>query len=323
MPTPLNTTAAINATDSNNGLKPDAFYSKALLTMLRQTTYKHRSFAESKPLPRNFGDTINFRRYSKLEPVSTPLTEGVTPDGKTASGSSITATLKQYGDVMYWTDVVEDEQLDDVKAEYTIELGYQAQESLDNIAREAMYTEASKTYANGVTSAEAMEDADAFRPTIDLFRKVALGMKTNHIKPNRKAGSRYAVLIGAQGMYDLLDDEKLEKKYMLTGGTNQPIKDNMVVDIYDLHFVEILNDKVVEGKSGAKVHVAFVIGNEAYAETMLEGRNVQVISKALGSAGTEDALNQRSSIGWKIMGYAVKVLTPLAINAVHFVPSEA
>ena len=173
--------------------------------MLRQTSYKHRSFAESKPLPRNFGDTINFRRYSKLEPVSTPLTEGVTPDGKTASGSSITATLRQYGDVMYWTDVVDDEQLDDVKAEYTVELGYQAQESLDNIAREAMYVEASKTYAGGATSVEAMTDDAAHRATIDLFRKVALGMKTNHIKPNRKAGSRYAVLIGAQGMYDLLD----------------------------------------------------------------------------------------------------------------------
>lgn len=325
MPTPLNTTAAINATDANNGLKPDAFYSKALLTMLRQTAYKHRSFAESKPLPRNFGDTINFRRYSKLEPVTTPLTEGVTPNGKTASGSSITATLRQYGDVMYWTDVVEDEQLDDVKAEYTVELGYQAQESLDNIARAAMYSEASKTYANGVTGLAAMENTDAFRPTIDLFRKVALGMKTNSIKPNRKAGGRYAVLIGAQGMYDLLDDEKLEKKYMLTGGTNQPIKDNMVVDIYDLHFVEILNPLVQDGGADddVKVHTAFVIGNEAYAETMLEGRNVQIITKALGSAGTEDALNQRSSIGWKIMGYAVKVLTPLAINAVHFVPSEA
>lgn len=325
MPTPLNTTSVINATDANNGLKPDAFYSKALLTMLRQTDYKHRMFAESKPLPRNYGDTINFRRYSKLEPTTTPLTEGVTPDGKLASGSSITATLKQYGDIMYFTDVVEDEQLDNVKAEYTVELGYQAQESLDTIARTAMYAEASKTYANNVTDLASMEATDAFKPTLDLFRKVALGMKVNNIKPNRKAGNRYAVLIGAQGMYDLLDDEKLEKKYMLTGNTNQPVRDNIVVDIYDLHFVEAQNILIQDGGAGGdvKVHTAFVIGNEAYAETMLEGRNVQVISKALGSAGTEDGLNQRSSIGWKIMGYVVKVLTPLAINAVHFVPSEA
>lgn len=320
----MNTTSAINATDSNNGLKPDAFYSKALLTMIRQTTYKHRMFAEQKTLPKHFGDTINFRRYTKLEPVSTPLTEGVTPDGKSAQGSSLTATLAQYGDIMFFTDVVEDEQLDDVKAEYTVELGYQAQESLDTICRTKMYAEASKTYAGGATSLETMADGEAYRPTLDLFRKVALSMKTNHIRPNRKAGNRYAVLIGAEGMFDLLDDEKLEKKYMLTGGTNQPIKNNIVVDIYDLHFVEVLNPLIQVGgaSSDVNVHTAFVIGQEAYAETMLEGRNVQVITKALGSAGTEDGLNQRSSIGWKIMGYTVKVLTPLALNAVHFVPTN-
>lgn len=316
----LNTTTAINGTDTNHGLKPDAFYSKALLTMLRQTNYKHRMFAEVKQLPRHIGDTINFRRYTKLAPVTTPLTEGVTPDGATASGSSITATIKQYGDVMFFTDVVEDEQLDDVKAEYTVELGYQAQESLDTIAREAMYTEASKAYAGGATGTAGMTATEAYKPTLDLFRKAALAMKTNGIKPNRKAGNKYAVLIGAEGMFDLLDDEKLEKKYMVTGNTNQPIKDNIVVDIYDLHFVEVLNPKIVEGD--VNVHVAFVIGHEAYAETMLEGRNVQIITKALGSAGTDDALNQRSSIGWKIMGYAVKVLTPLAITAVHYVPSN-
>lgn len=326
----MNTTSAINATDSSNGLKPDAFYSKALLTMIRQTSYKHRMFAEERPLPRNYGDTINFRRFNKLAPATTPLTEGVTPDGKAASGTSLTATVKQYGDVMYFTDVVADEQLDDVKAQYTIEMGYQSQETLDVLARTAMYTEASKVYAGGATSVTGMDNTAAYRPTLDLFRKVALSMKTNNIKPNRKAGNRYAVLIGSAGMFDLLDDDKLEKKYMLTGNTNQPIRDNIIVDIYDLHFVEVLNPYIQEvevGSDGSKhtinVHSAFVIGQEAYAETKLEGRNVEVISKALGSAGTEDALNQRSSIGWKIMGYVVKVLNPLAIHAVHFVPTNS
>lgn len=320
----LNTTAKINSSDTNSGLKPDAFYSKALLTMLRQTVYKHRMFAEERDLPRNYGDTINFRRYTKLAPVATPLTEGVTPEGKLATGSSLKATIKQYGDVMYFTDLVEDEQLDNVKAEYTVELGYQAQESLDENAKKAMYNEASKSYAGGATSLANMTDDEAHRPTLDLFRKEALMMKTNNIKPNRKAGNRYAVLIGSAGMYDLLDDEKLEKKYMLTGNTNQPIRDNMIVDIYDLHFVEVLNPLIQKGgaSSDINVHTAFVIGQEAYAETKLEGRNVQIISKVLGSAGTSDPLNQRSSIGWKINGFAIKVLNPLAIVAVHFIPTN-
>ena len=41
------------------------------------------------------------------------------------------------------------------------------------------------------------------------------------------------------------------------------------------------------------------MGANAYATTMIEGGGLETIIKQLGSAGTADPLNQRSTVGWK------------------------
>jgi hypothetical protein len=41
--------------------------------------------------------------------------------------------------------------------------------------------------------------------------------------------------------------------------------------------------------------------------------NVRVITKGLGSAGVEDPLDQRQSIGYKITGFSAKVLRPESV----------
>lgn len=320
MPINTNTRAAINATDSNAGLKPDAYYDKILLEMLRQTNFMHRKFAKKKSLPKNFGDTVNFRRFEKLAVNVTPLTEGVSPDGKLASAESITATIAQYGDVMYFTDRVDNEQLDDVVTEYTVELGYQAAESLDQVAREAIIGEASVFYA-GTGNAGVNDLASTDIPTIDDFRKIVLSMKLNHIKPERSTG-KYVALVSPAVMFDLLDDATLEK-YMQYGMTNSPMKDNMVADIYDLRFMEVLNAKAVANTVPVDVHHSLVIGNEAFGDVELAGEgNVKIIKKGLGSGGTADPLDQRQSVGWKVNGYTCKVLTPLAVYDYMSVPTQ-
>ena len=65
-------------------------------------------------------------------------------------------------------------------------------------------------------------------------------------------------------------------------------------------------------------------GELAQAEIKIEGEgDVQTIVKALGSAGTEDPLNQRQSIGYKINAFAVKRLYEEAIVRYESVPSTS
>lgn len=70
-------------------------------------------------------------------------------------------------------------------------------------------------------------------------------------------------------------------------------------------------------KSGADVlniHHTFVLGEECLFRIGVEGHtSPQFITKPLGSAGTEDPLNQRQSIGWKIDSLGYKVPNPDAV----------
>ena len=97
MATVTQTTGVINTGSGAVATKPAAFYDKVLLKTLRARSFNHSAFAQSRPMPKNAGDTINFRKIGVLAPATTPLTEGVTPDGNSATVTGISATTAQYG----------------------------------------------------------------------------------------------------------------------------------------------------------------------------------------------------------------------------------
>ena len=54
-------------------------YYDRLLLMTAYPTLIYNKFAQKRVLPEKNGDTIVFRRYSRLSTVPIPLTDGVTP----------------------------------------------------------------------------------------------------------------------------------------------------------------------------------------------------------------------------------------------------
>jgi N4-gp56 family major capsid protein len=64
------------------------------------------------------------------------------------------------------------------------------------------------------------------------------------------------------------------------------------------------NDKVYAvnaGKGGANVYGTLILGDNAYGVTDITGGGLQHSVKQLGSSGTADPLNQRATVGWKLM----------------------
>ena len=49
---------------------------------------------------------------------------------------------------------------------------------------------------------------------------------------------------------------------------------------------------------------------------------METIVKQLGSGGTEDPLNQRGTVGWKVTGYVTKILNQLGILRVECCSAE-
>lgn len=71
------------------------------------------------------------------------------------------------------------------------------------------------------------------------------------------------------------------------------------------------------------IHYSYVLGEECLFRIGIEGHTApQFIKKEKGSAGTEDPLNQRQSIGWKIDSLGYKVPNPDAVVAYLSCPTQ-
>lgn len=73
-------------------------------------------------------------------------------------------------------------------------------------------------------------------------------------------------------------------------------------------------------KKGVDIHSTLVFGADAYGVIDVAGSGaVQTIIKPAGSAGSADPLNQRSTVGAKVMAYAAVILNDLWIVSIEHV----
>ncbi len=85
--------------------------------MTAYPTLVHTKFAQKRVLPEKMGDTIVFRRYSRLDTVPVPLVDGITPPGSPLSATDIKARVDFYGNFVTVTNQVELTVEDRVKIE--------------------------------------------------------------------------------------------------------------------------------------------------------------------------------------------------------------
>ena len=66
---------------------------------------------------------------------------------------------------------------------------------------------------------------------------------------------------------------------------------------------------VAANSSLPEVHGTIIYGQDyAGSVSLVGGKNIRMIAKGLGSSGTEDPLDQRGTLGWKIKGYTATIL---------------
>lgn len=297
------------------------YYDKTLLELLRHKLQLHLRFGQRKPMPKNAGDKISFRKIVKLEPALTPLTEGVTPEGNDIGIEEITAGTKQYGDYITFSDMIQIVAVDKVVMEYITELADQAKETLDILGRETLSGGTNVMYAGGKTSRASLADGDVL--TVTDVRKVVRFFRKNYIKPVAGTGGDYACLISPDTEFDFFDDEQF-RQIADYGANVKPLFDNEVGKFHNVRFYMTPNAKVFEseGTGDADVHSAIFLGKDAYGITNITGEgDVKSIIKPLGSGGTTDPLNQRSTAGWKVNAFGLVRLQELALVRYEHVPS--
>ena len=110
------------------------FYERVLLERLTPNLL-YQKYGQAKPMPKNEGDTVCFRRFEGFDAALTPLTEGVAPSGQSLSIKTITATVEQYGDFVEISDKLDMAGIDPVLTEVAKMFGEQAGDTIDKVVR--------------------------------------------------------------------------------------------------------------------------------------------------------------------------------------------
>ena len=280
----------------------------------------HDQFGQKHPIPKNGGKTIQFRKYSPLPKLTTPISEGLTPDGQSLNMSVIEATVAQYGGYITLSDVLLLTAVDNNLVQATKLLGAQAGATLDTITREVLNGGTNVIFAGGK---EAREDLDS-----TSLLKVEDVKKAVRLLKNQNAeqiSGSWVGIIHPDISYDLTNDPAW--KDVKTYSDPSDIYEGEIGKIYGVRFVETTEAKIWAGagNGGRAVYSTLILGDNAYGVTEISGGGLQHIVKQLGSAGTGDPLDQRATAGWKATKVAERLVENYMVrieSASTFNPAE-
>ena len=291
-----------NAT-SASGMSAEmkTFYEKRLIDQA-EPALVHDQFGDPYPIPANGGKNIEFRKYDSLPKATTPLTEGVTPDGQTMNVSTVTAEVKQYGGWVPITDTLQLTAIDNNILQATKIIASQAGRTLDTIVRDVLAGGTNVIYAPKIgeggaetpVTSRATLDATC-QLTSDLIARAATQLKAMNADP---IGTSFVGIIHPYVAYDLRRDPDWIDVHKYA----QPdeIYNGEIGTLHGVRFVETSEAKIWKGTgcpAGLAVFSTLILGAHAYGSTEIEGGGLEHIVKQLGYG--DDPLNQRASVGWK------------------------
>ena len=275
------------------------FYDRTLLKRLTGSLH-FAKYGQKRNISKHNGTEIDMRRFNSLAPAMTPLTEGVKPEGTEFTVTNVRATVKQYGAYVPVTDMLDLAGLDPVITEIAEVLGEQAAETIDNIIKEEIFAGTNVQYAGGV----AGRDSVTAVLTGDEVMKAVRTLRANKAKP--VADGYYIGFIDPHCAYDLMKDPLWQDVSKYSNKDN--IEKGEIGKLHGVRFIDNTNAFVA-----GNVHGTLIIGQDAYGIVDIEGsRKPQIIIKRAEDSGTDQPLNQESTVGWKVL-FTAKRLQELAM----------
>lgn len=268
------------------------FYDKTLIVEA-QANLIHDQFGQKRPIPKNGGKKIEFRRFAALPKNTSALTEGVTPDGKSLEVTTVEAEVSQYGDYVVYSDMLDLTAIDPIVTEAVKVIGNQAGLTLDTITRNVLQSGTNVFYASkgDGTDVNARGDLDdtCVITAKDVKKMAAFLRKVNA----PKIDGYYVAIVHPFVSFDLQNDPEWIAAHQYASAEN--IFEGELGRLGGVKFIESSEAKVYSNG----VFGCLFMGANAFGVTEVEGGGLKTIIKQLGSSGVADALDQRASIGWK------------------------
>ena len=291
---------------TDSGLSPEmkTYYDMRLID-LAQPLLVHDQFGQKRPIPQGRGKTIEFRKYTPLSKATTALTEGVTPDGKKLSVTTVTATVKQYGDYVTISDVLSMTAIDDNLTQAQKLLANQAGLTLDTITRDVLNSGTNVQHYDGTVAARAnLVGGDATPENNHYMNVRVLKIAARALKTQNTPliNGTYVGIIHPDVAFDLTDDP--EWKYPHQYVDTEEIYSNEIGKVANIRFVETTEAKKFVGEDLASDSRTLAVNGASVTSTTtvpfdggtvaanaLVGRQVNI-----GGVVTEVTANTASSM---------------------------
>ena len=299
-----------------------AYADRRLLTRITPNNILGQ-FGQSRTLPSKSSQTVKFRRYNKLAVATTPLTEGVTPTGKTLTKTDVTATLKQYGDYVTITDIIRDTHEDPVLRESIDVLGEQAAETWDVLRAGVLKAGTNVQYTTGTarSAVNVVVTRDMLRVAIRTLKRQEAKPITSIVQagPNIATNpipAAYVLVCHSDAQPDL---EKMPGWIAKANyASNQGVINGEVGSIGEIRVV-FDNNLTAWADAGATkgatistsgtnsdVYPMLLFAKDAYGIVSLAGKTAVSTYVNNPKPSDTDPLAQRGTVGWK--GYNATVI---------------
>lgn len=284
------------------------YYDKRLLENMKPDLV-HYEFGQKRNLKPNSGKIIQFRKVTPFAAITTPLVEGVIPDGQAMEITEMTATVEEYGGYVSVSSKLNLTAIDDVKNEASDQCSQQGALSVDTITRDAIHLGTNKIVANGKTYRWRLTAADKLTTT--EIRKAVRALKKANAKPFIRNGRKcYIAIVGPDTTYDLQSDQLWQdvSKYQ----DKEQIFSGEIGRIFGVVFVETTEAKLLAAEdligASATLTVAATGGYTAGTKTLLvqqaisaaealalAGRKIIITSGATGAVSEQDTVASATS----------------------------
>ena len=281
-------------------------------------------FGMAKSIPANSNTKKAFAyRYKNILPATTPLAEydgtNIKAENKIVR-EEVEYAVGHYGDYLIYSDELDLYDLDNITFFFLDVLGDQASLTQDTINRNVLRGGTNVVYADAQVSRLAVVD-NAKTLVANDFKIMALKLKNQRGQKFKKviSGTTAIGTTPVRSAYmGIVHPSVTEDLRNLTGWKNvetysdySKAIEEEVGSIGDFRICESTNnDPVVQvgtDTNDHNVYLSLFMAKDAYAVTTLRGKSgIQTKVKPLGSAGSQDPLDQYGTIGWKaIFGCAI------------------
>ena len=269
-------------------------------------------------VPKNKGQTIKWRRWVPFDPITTPLTDGVTPSSQKLAVVDVSATLGQYGNWSEITDVIQDTHEDPILQGMMQIHGQQASESFETLTYLTLRAGTNVVYANGSArnAVNTKVSLGKIRSAVRTLNKNKCRKKTTILAPsvNYKTQAIEAAYV-AVCHTDLEPDIRDLPGFVPVSqyGSRQTICPQEFGSVENVRFITTtvatpfadaggLDGDTVLSTTGtnADVYPILIFGEDAYGTVALKGKDAaEILVRNPGKPEKGNELGQTGSVGWK------------------------